>query len=143
MWCMFKGRHFDAQHVATHLGRHVILGVKDSIHGVDVCEFHQRPIAQLAALVKLAPAEAGLKDVQGGHLRGGMWLLQMPRQGILASQKGRGNPGQDQLLYFVLTQTPREISQPASASDFAIAQPKPCSAKKWAQNQSSQHFPNF
>lgn len=31
----------------------------------------------------------------------------------------------------VLTQTPREISAPASASAFAIAQPKPCSTRQF------------
>jgi hypothetical protein len=53
----------------THLLGHILRGVKHRIHRVDVSKVHEAAVRQLAAGIKLAAAEAGLKDVEGGHLR--------------------------------------------------------------------------
>jgi len=55
---------------STHVFRHVLKGVKHSVHGEDVSELHKLSVGQLAGLVKLALAVAGLKDVERRHLRG-------------------------------------------------------------------------
>lgn len=45
----------------------VVQGVKDGIHGVDLFKLHECAVAELARLVKLASAQAGLKDVERRH----------------------------------------------------------------------------
>ena len=57
------------EHSCSHLFWHVIRGVKDGVHRVDLCKLHQRAIGQLAVHIKLAAPQAALKDVQRWHLR--------------------------------------------------------------------------
>lgn len=57
------------EHSCSHFFWHVIWGVKDGVHRVDLCKLHQRAIGELAVLIKLAAPQAALKDVQRWHLR--------------------------------------------------------------------------
>ena len=57
------------KHSCSHLFWHVIGGVKDSVHRVDLCKLHQRTSGELAVLIKLAAPQTALEDVQRWHLR--------------------------------------------------------------------------
>jgi len=53
--------------VISNVLRDIFDGVEDSIHGVDMSEFHQRAVGELSRFVKFATTETGLEDVQGWH----------------------------------------------------------------------------
>jgi hypothetical protein len=61
-----------------------------------------------------------------------MWVFSCPtgeEVAVARAEQALCESNQKAEHQFVLTQTPREISAPASARAFAIAQPKPCGTK--------------
>ena len=102
---------------SSHILWHILWGVKDSVHGVDFGKFQHAAIAQLAVGIEFSSPQAGFKDAEGRDLHKAEGLVHMSFKANTSLVEKR--PG-------ALTHTPREISAPASASAFAIAQPKPC-----------------
>jgi hypothetical protein len=108
-----SGRPFVDGACSTYVLWHILGQVEHGVHGVDVREVHEGAVGQRAAGIELALPEAGLEDVEGWDLDEQSTVSQLFDVDDNAASR---------------TQTPREISAPASASALAIAQPKPCAS---------------